>query len=83
MLADLADTGEAVLLEKPGRRAEEEAALRLVTRINPVTHMVEAERGLVHGTAAGSQILWVLAASAYLTVIFAPLIVRLYGSNRS
>ena len=59
------------------------SGLRFVTRINPITHMVEAERGLMHGTAAGSQILWVLAASACLTVIFAPLTMRLYGSKRS
>ena len=59
------------------------AADCFVTRINPITHMVDAERGLIHGTATGGEILWVLAASACLTVIFAPLTMRLYGSKRS
>lgn len=59
------------------------AGLRTVTTINPVTHLVNAARGLMGGTPAGSQVLWVLAACACLTAIFAPLTMRLYGSERT
>lgn len=59
------------------------AVLRYVVRINPITHLVDAERGLMQGTAPGGQILWVLAASVILTLIFAPLTMRLYSSARA
>ena len=48
--------------------------------INPVTHVIEAMRGLISGTqymsdptALGSEILWVLAACVALVAVFFPL----------
>ena len=52
--------------------------LRSFTGVNPVTHLVTAERGLMEGSATTSQIVWVLAATAVLTAVFAPLTARLY-----
>ena len=49
--------------------------------LNPVSHLVTAERGLMAGTAAVGQVGWVLAASAALTAIFAPLTIHLYRNK--
>jgi ABC-2 type transport system permease protein len=46
--------------------------------VNPITHVVTAVRGLLAGTATAGQVGWVLAASAALTAVFAPLTVHLY-----
>lgn len=46
--------------------------------VNPVSHLVIAVRGLMAGETPGA-IGWVLAASAGLVVVFAPLALRLYG----
>ena len=51
-------------------------------KVNPISHLATAERGLMHGTAAGSDILWVLAWSAALIVVFAPITMRLYNTER-
>lgn len=50
--------------------------------VNPVSHLVTAERGLMNGAVSGEQIVWVLIASAALTLPFAPLTVYLYGRER-
>jgi ABC-2 type transport system permease protein len=50
--------------------------------VNPVSHLVTASRGLMAGTATAGQVGWVLAASATLTAIFAPLTTHLYRSQR-
>ena len=47
--------------------------------INPVSHLVTAERGLLAGHPATGQIAWVLAAAAVLLAIFAPLTGYLYS----
>jgi ABC-2 type transport system permease protein len=52
--------------------------LRSFTEINPVTHLVTASRGLMGGTATASEIVWVLAATAVLVTVFAPLTAWLY-----
>jgi ABC-2 type transport system permease protein len=49
--------------------------------LNPISHLVAAERGLMNGTATAGQIIWVLAASAALTAVFAPLTMRLYRNK--
>jgi ABC-2 type transport system permease protein len=49
--------------------------------LNPISHLVTAERGLMNGTATAGQIIWVLAASAALTAVFAPLTMRLYRNK--
>ncbi len=58
------------------------AWLRDFARINPVTHLVTAERGLLHGTASAGEVAWVVAAAAALTVVFAPLTMYLYARER-
>jgi ABC-2 type transport system permease protein len=55
--------------------------LRALADINPITHLATAERGLMQGTATAAQLLWVLAAAAVLTALFAPLTTRLYRSR--
>jgi ABC-2 type transport system permease protein len=55
--------------------------LRAFVDVNPVTHLVNAVRGLMEGAAPGGQILWTLTACAVLTAIFAPLSLRLLGDR--
>ena len=55
--------------------------LRAAARLNPVTHLVTASRGLMSGTATAGQIEWALAAAAALTALFAPLALRLYRNK--
>ena len=55
--------------------------LRAFVEVNPISHLVTAERGLMHGTATAGQVGWVLLASAALVTLFAPLTVWLYRSR--
>ena len=52
--------------------------LRSFTDANPVSHLVTAERGLMHGDAELAQVGWALLAAVLLTAVFAPLAVRRY-----
>ncbi len=54
------------------------AWLEAFVDVNPISHLVTATRGLMDGTASFGDIALVLAASAVLTAVFAPLTVRLY-----
>jgi ABC-2 type transport system permease protein len=45
---------------------------------NPISILATASRGLMEGSADGSDIVIVLATAALLTAVFAPLTVRLY-----
>ncbi|QFU85844.1 ABC transporter permease [Amycolatopsis sp. YIM 10] len=56
--------------------------LRAVVDINPVTHLVSSVRGLMHGTVAGSDLLWVFGSCAVLIAVFGPITMRLYGRQR-
>jgi ABC-2 type transport system permease protein len=56
--------------------------LQAFVKVNPVSHLVTAERGLIHGQAAPGQVAWVLFASAALVAVFAPVTVYLYGRQR-
>jgi ABC-2 type transport system permease protein len=56
--------------------------LRAVVRHNPVTHLANASRGLMHGTDAGSDVLWVLVASAAIVLVAAPIALRMYHQER-
>jgi ABC-2 type transport system permease protein len=56
--------------------------LQAFVAVNPVTHLVTAERALLAGQAATSQLAWVLLASAALVAVFAPLTAWLYGRQR-
>ena len=49
--------------------------------VNPVSHLVTASRGLMAGTATAGQVGWVLATSAALTAVFAPLTIHLYRNK--
>jgi daunorubicin/doxorubicin transport system permease protein len=55
--------------------------LQTFVDINPISHLVTAERGLMNGTATAGEIVWVLAAAAVLTAVFAPLSMRLYRNK--
>jgi ABC-2 type transport system permease protein len=48
---------------------------------NPISHLVTASRELMAGTASGDEIGYVLASTAILAAVFAPLTVRLYRSR--
>ena len=56
--------------------------LQAFVKINPVSHLVTAERALMGGQAAAGQVAWVLLASAALIAVFAPVTVHLYGRQR-
>ena len=51
--------------------------LHAFVEVNPVTHLVTAGRELMAGGTPGPQLAWVLIACMVLTVVFAPLSVRL------
>jgi ABC-2 type transport system permease protein len=55
--------------------------LRAFVQVNPVSHLVTAERALMNGTAAAGQAGWVLLAGAALVAIFGPITMRLYRSG--
>ena len=56
--------------------------LQTVVAVNPVTHLANASRGLMHGNVAVSNVVWVLVASAAITAVFAPLAMRMYHRER-
>ena len=56
--------------------------LQAFVRVNPVSHLVTAERGLMNGAATTAEVLWVLLASAGLVAVFAPLTARLYSRKQ-
>ena len=49
---------------------------------NPITHLVAATRGLMHGTVATGQIGLVLLISGALIAVFAPLTMYLYSNKK-
>ena len=57
------------------------AALEWFVNVNPISILADASRGLMEGGAQGSDIAISLAVAAALTLIFAPLTVRLYRSR--
>jgi ABC-2 type transport system permease protein len=50
--------------------------------VNPITHLVTASRGLMHGSIEAGDVAWVLAWSVALVAVFAPLTMRLYNKER-
>ncbi|KOX11884.1 ABC transporter permease [Nocardiopsis sp. NRRL B-16309] len=52
--------------------------LQAFVDVNPVTHLVTAIRGLMHGGVTAAQIGWVLVASAVMVAVFAPITMYLY-----
>jgi ABC-2 type transport system permease protein len=53
--------------------------LQAFVQVNPVSHLVTAERALLAGHPAAGQIAWVLLAAAVQLAIFAPLTGYLYA----
>jgi ABC-2 type transport system permease protein len=56
--------------------------LQAFVDINPISHLVTASRGLMHGTAAAGEIGWVLVWCAAIIAVFGPITMRLYRSER-
>ena len=56
--------------------------LQIVVRNNPVTHLSDASRGLMHGTDVAGEVAWVLVASAVIVAISAPIAMRMYHRER-
>ena len=56
--------------------------LQKVVAVNPVTHLANASRGLMHGNVDVANVVWVLVASAVITVVFAPIAMRMYHKER-
>jgi ABC-2 type transport system permease protein len=56
--------------------------LQAFVRLNPVSHLVTAERALMDGQVATGQLAWVLVASAALTAVFAPATAYLYSHRQ-
>jgi ABC-2 type transport system permease protein len=56
--------------------------LQVVVGHNPVTLLATASRGLMHGQDVGTEILWVLAVSAAITAVAAPIAMRMYRRER-
>lgn len=56
--------------------------LQSFVSVNPVTHLTNASRGLMHGGVAMGDVLWVLATSAVIVAVFAPLALRMYNRER-
>ncbi|MFF4808754.1 ABC transporter permease [Micromonospora chersina] len=55
--------------------------LRAFVEVNPVSLLVDAVRGLMHGTAQPGQIGGVLIAAGLLVAVFGPLTMRLYRTR--
>ncbi|MFC5711980.1 ABC transporter permease [Thalassorhabdus alkalitolerans] len=50
--------------------------------VNPISLLVDAVRGFMHGNVTGEAIAWVLLASAIFLVVFAPLTMYLYRNKK-
>jgi ABC-2 type transport system permease protein len=53
--------------------------LQAFVEVNPVTHLVTAIRSIMSGTPDMPEIMWTLAASAVLVLVFGSLTMRLYN----
>jgi ABC-2 type transport system permease protein len=56
--------------------------LQAVVGRNPVTHLANASRGLMHGQPVGADVVWVLAASALIVAVTSPIAMRMYRKER-
>jgi ABC-2 type transport system permease protein len=56
--------------------------MQTVVNLNPVTHLTNAARGLMHGNVVGGDVVWVLVASAVITAVAAPIAMRMYYRER-
>jgi ABC-2 type transport system permease protein len=51
-------------------------------KVNPLTHLTNVSRGLIHGGLEMADLGWVLLWSVGLIVVFAPLTMRRYNAER-
>ncbi len=56
--------------------------LQAVVGRNPVTHLANASRGLMHGQPVGADVAWVLVASALIVAVASPIAMRMYRKER-
>ncbi len=56
--------------------------LQVVVELNPVTRLAAASRALSHGDEVGSDVVWVLVASAAVVIVAAPVAMRMYRKER-
>jgi ABC-2 type transport system permease protein len=56
--------------------------LQVLVSVNPVSHLANASRGLMHGNVQLSDIAYVLVATAVITAAFAPIALRMYYRER-
>jgi ABC-2 type transport system permease protein len=56
--------------------------LEAFVNVNPITHLVTAARGLMSGDVAVKEIVWVLAVSVGLFIVFSLLAMRLYRNKQ-
>lgn len=56
--------------------------LQAFVAINPVTHLADASRGLMHGEPNIGSMLWVLTATGIITALFAPIALKMYHKER-
>ncbi|MEV0200057.1 ABC transporter permease [Nonomuraea sp. NPDC050691] len=57
--------------------------MQVLVKINPLSHAATASRTLMHGTAGFWDVMWALITSLLITVVFAPLAVRLYRNKNT
>ena len=53
--------------------------LQAFVKVNPITHLVAAVRGLMAGDMAAGEVTWVLVCGAALVAVFGTLTMRLYN----
>ncbi|QLY28349.1 ABC transporter permease [Nocardia huaxiensis] len=56
--------------------------LRGFVDVNPVSHLVSAVRGLMHGQPVAGELGWVMLTCAVLVALFGPVTMRLYRRER-
>jgi ABC-2 type transport system permease protein len=56
--------------------------LQAVIEVNPITHLVAAVRGLMHGSVPAGEIGWVLMSCALLVAVFGPITMVLYRNKK-
>jgi ABC-2 type transport system permease protein len=56
--------------------------LQTLVQVNPVTRLASASRKLMHGDPAGTDVLWVLLASAAIVAVACPIAMRMYNRER-
>lgn len=57
--------------------------LQIFVNVNPVSHLADASRALMNNTnGVSGAVTWSLAAAAAITLVFAPLTLHLYNTER-